>query len=532
MSIRIDENFNENRIVSHLKTLSYDEGRWFVPVVEFVFTDYGNDLFEILNREFRSTRGNPAYDRRKLFLAHSYSTRFDVDHDLTKVARLCKTDKVLEEILGEDKPCGVTFENFLSGSDVRVMKRLSICTLMELNDLGYLDFSRLYTDSSDGKINGSVHYKVGKDDVEGIKLMKELGLLHNRSQKQMKLKKRKLIKIKNESPEDIEKVELINHILKNFKLHDRRVYDKLEEIEEYLEKDPESYVCIMFPESKFMKTKRGKFEFALLVQETMLKNGIILNSLVQSEANDSKALEEIITDLEDTFKILLELQMMYGERENYKEIYDALKFAIHVLDSGYFTNENLEAAYYHNMKVLIMPKSIARYNNDQLRGRIPKTVEEILEKFESLTLREMKRTKDGYFCLYNQKSSLENDIDVDSEFNRKREHLDDVCKEKRYIFKTNCPCDCPFQDICDKQEFEVKISPLKHQMLNLFAQERYLKIYAERFGANEQIHGYLKHDKGMLKLAGSNKKAAQNHLYIKMITYNLKRKIKLKGTID
>ena len=67
-------------------------------------------------------------------------------------------------------------------------------------------------------------------------------------------------------------------------------------------------------------------------------------------------------------------------------------------------------------------------------------------------------------------------------------------------------------------------------MLNMFTQNRYLKIYAERFGANEQIYGYFKHDKGMLKLAGSKKRAAQNHLYIKMIVYNLRHKVNLKGT--
>ncbi len=193
-------------------------------------------------------------------------------------------------------------------------------------------------------------------------------------------------------------------VLKNFKLYDRRVYGKLDVIEQYLADNPESYVCIMFPESKFMKTKRGKFDFALLVQETMLKNGIILNSLVQSEPNDSKALEEIIEDLEDTFKILLDLQIMYGERENYKEIYDALKFSIHVLDSGYFTNENLEAAHFHNMKVLIMLRSIARYSNDELRGRTPETVDEVLEKIKKITLREMKRIHNGYLCLYNVES--------------------------------------------------------------------------------------------------------------------------------
>ena len=47
----------------------------------------------------------------------------------------------------------------------------------------------------------------------------------------------------------------------------------------------------------------------------MLKHGIILNSLFQSEANDSATLEKIIENIEDTFKILLDLQIMYGERK-------------------------------------------------------------------------------------------------------------------------------------------------------------------------------------------------------------------------
>ena len=532
MSIKIDENFNEKEITDYLKTLDKDDGRWFVPIVKFIFTDYANDQFDRLHCEFESRRGRSAYDRRKLFLAMSYSSRFEIDHDLTKVSRLCRTDKVLGKIMGSDKPCSVTFNNFLANSDPHVMKILSVCTLMELNDLELLDFSRLFSDSTDAKINGSVHYKINKDEVKAIKLMKKLGLLHNRSQKQMKLKRRKLLAIKNDPNTNAETIETIDIILKNFKLYDRRVYAKLNEIEQYLADDPDSYVCIMFPESKFMKTKRGKFDFALLVQETMLKNGIILNSLVQSEPNDSKALEEIIEDLEDTFKILLDLQIMYGERENYKEIYDALKFAIHVLDSGYFTIENLEAAHFYNMKVLIMPKSIARYNNDELRGRTPETIEEVLEKIKKITMREMKRTYNGYSCLYDMESRLIDEIHINSQFNRDRVNLDDDCLEKYYFFRTDCPCDCPYKDICNKQEFKVKMTPLQHRMLNKFALDKYLKIYAERFGANEQIHGHLKKDKSMLKLAGSNKQAAQNHLYIKMITYNVRRKVALKGTVD
>ena len=197
-------------------------------------------------------------DRRKLYLAIQYASKFDIDHDLTKVARLCRTDKILSEIMGGDTPCSLTFDNFLAESDTRVLKKLSVCTLMELNDLEFLDFDRLYTDSSDAKINGSVHYKVGQKEIDGLKLMKKYDLLHNRNIKQIRKKKKKLLKIQKELPKDSDEYEIIDNILKNFKLYDKRVYDKLNVLEEYLEKNPESYVCIMFPESKFLKSKRGK----------------------------------------------------------------------------------------------------------------------------------------------------------------------------------------------------------------------------------------------------------------------------------
>lgn len=531
MSIRLDENFDKERIISYLKSLNNDVAYWFIPFVEFVFTDYGNNLFNEINSRFRSVRGSPAIDRRKLFLGLIYAIKFEIDYDLAKVALLGHTDKILSFIMGDDRPCSVTYNNFLTQTDSHILKKLSVCTLMELNDLEFIDFRRMYTDSTDAKINGSVHYKVNKDDVEGLKLMNKLGLLHNRSIKKMKKNKRKLLEIKDALNDSEEMVEIIDHVLKNFKLYDRRVYDKLNKIEQYLVDDPESEICIMFPESKLMKSKRGKFDFALLVQSTMFENGILMNSLVQSEPNDSKALEEIITDIEDTFKILLDLQIMYGERSNYKEIYDALKFAIHILDSGYFTDVNLESAHFHNMNVLIMPRNIARYNNDKLRGEIPETVNEFKQNNKKITMRQMKRTYDGYVCLNNIQSNLIDCIEPNSKFNRERQDLDDVCKEKIFIFHTDCPCDCPFKDFCNKQDFKVKVSLLKHRMFNKFTLPKFLEIYSKRFGANEQINGYFKKDKGMLKLAGSNKQATQNHLYIKMITYNVRRKVKLKGTV-
>ena len=50
---------------------------------------------------------------------------------------------------------------------------------MELNDLECLDFKRIYCDSTDAKINGSVNYKVKLIDLKCFKLLKKWNLLHN-----------------------------------------------------------------------------------------------------------------------------------------------------------------------------------------------------------------------------------------------------------------------------------------------------------------------------------------------------------------
>ena len=42
-------------------------------------------------------------------------------------------------------------------------------------------------------------------------------------------------------------------------------------LRKYLDDDPEGYVCVMFPEARFMKTKKGRFEFALLIQQCNVK---------------------------------------------------------------------------------------------------------------------------------------------------------------------------------------------------------------------------------------------------------------------
>ena len=173
-----------------------------------------------------------------------------------------------------------------------------------MNDLGYLDFKRIYCDSTDGKINGSVNYKVNLMDLKCLKLMHDWGYLHNGTAYKMNKYRKKVEKLLKTYENDEEMKEYHEHILKNFRIYDKKVYRKYNEFKKYLDDDPDGYVCVMFPDARFMKTKKGRFEFALLIQQAMLKNGIILTGLVQSKPNDNTVLKEIIDDLKETLIIL------------------------------------------------------------------------------------------------------------------------------------------------------------------------------------------------------------------------------------
>lgn len=456
------------------------------------------------------------------------------DHNvytLTGVSYLCRNDDVLKCFTNGITPSPNCLDEFLKNSNPLVMKAITICTLVELNDLGCLDFRRIYCDSTDAKINGSVNYKVKLEDLKCFKLLNKWNLLHNGTAEKMNKNRKKLEKLLKNYENDEETVKCIKHILKNYSLYRKNAYRKYDLFEKYLNEDPDGYVCVMFPEARFMKTKRGRFEFALLVQQCMLKNGIVLPGLLQREPNDGKALNNIILDLKETFTIMEKLQKYYGERRNYKEIRNALEVTIMILDSGYFTDDNLESAYYHDLNVLIMPRLIARRINDKLRDKKFQDVEYLIEEeVDKVTKRHADITCDGYVCPMRIHSEECVEKEINSEFNRHREGKPDVFKEVSFNYDFNCPVDCPLKDICTINPIEDRISVLKHEMISKFTNKRYQDIYSERFSANEQIFGDYKGLVEIIKLFGSDQTAAQNHLYIMNSCRNLKRKVTIKDT--
>jgi len=179
-----------------------------------------------------------------------------------------------------------------------------------------------------------------------------------------------------------------------------------------------------------------------------------------------------------------------------------------------------------------MPRLIARRINDKLRGKEFQNIEYLIEQeIEKITKRHADVTSKGYVCPNGIHSQECIKKEINSEFNRNREGKPNDFHEFSFNYEFKCPVDCPLKDICTINPIEDRMSVLKHDMISKFSKKRYQVIYSERFSANEQIFGDYKGLVKIIKLFGSDRTAAQNHLYIINSCRNLTRKVNIKDTI-
>ena len=80
-----------------------------------------------------------------------------------------------------------------------------------------------------------------------------------------------------------------------------------------------------------------------------------------------KTIKYVLSNINETIKLWIEMQREFGERWNYKGIKRRLREYILVADSGYFTNENLYYLFINKINALIMPKSLSEQHNNKLR---------------------------------------------------------------------------------------------------------------------------------------------------------------------
>ena len=498
-------------------------------IVQFIFKPYVQDLIKNLNKQFDSKQGNRAYPRELLLGVLMYCSTLHIAN-LTGIARECKVNRVLQVFTCGETPSASTFKRFFQENNRLTLKKIFCCTLLEFNEETFLDFTRLFIDGTDALVNGSIHYKITWDEITMLQYAKQWKILHNNRKQSMERFITELKKKEEFYKDDAEITKLIQMALKRPDIYNKRIYKKIPLFTEALLGRKQDYVSIMFPESIMMRTKKGKFDFALNLQQIMLKNKIVFGGVLLDKPNDSKVLEEVLLDIQETIEILVDLQKKYGLRRNYDEIKGLLERTTFILDSGYFSDHNLEIADKYAINALIMPKVIARQRNNKIReeNNLDKKNKNT-KNDDKISKKQMKRVYNGYICPNNQKTEIISNKIINNDRN-KRKGIPEHWKDRKYKFKFNCPNDCPFRHKCDHQVINDDISPLKYEMTNKFTNKRYLDMYNERFSESESINGYIKNTTGIFKLLTSDKKSAQKEIYIINMTYNLIRFNNIKGT--
>lgn len=163
-----------------------------------------------------------------------------------------------------------------------------------LNDLHFLDFVKLFVDGTDAIVRASRYNKITPKEVKRLILVNDWGLLYNNAPKSInstiKGLEEKLEFYKN----DEEMCKKINSILRRINLYYTSIFTKLDIYKGILSERNAKSVSISFPESCWMKTKKGNYDFAFNLQEIMTENHIILTGMLLTQSNDLKTIKNVL----------------------------------------------------------------------------------------------------------------------------------------------------------------------------------------------------------------------------------------------
>ena len=502
-----------------------EEGRILLTILNFLHYDCIQDLIKEWDDEFNSNVGRPSYPRVILFGILMYCSKMKI-RSISKIVRECEINRVLRVFTCGCKPSRTTFKRFLKESNSVVFRKIFIYSLVLFNDYDFLKFTKGHIDGTDALIRGSKYYTINKDVIKSLKWMKKHKLLHNNRKKSVRRTIRELNKMREEYQDDKEMDERLDLIFNNMRIYNKNVYRKIPEFEVYLNEKDIDYVSITFPAATMMKTKKGKFDFAFNLQEVITENDVLIGGALLDHPNDTKALGDVMKELEINLEILLEMQEKYGERRNYKEIKRMFENAIYICDSGYFTEENLEYMDKHGYKCLIMPSRLSREINRKLREQ--NNIEPKKNKKDN-RMNHLTITYNGFICEKGHKVTLINTVAVNKKVNI-REGIPTTWKEHRYIFSCEHCHNCSENNICNCENLTIKTTPLQYDMSNKFTKQTYLEIYDGRFHSSEFINGVLKGTDGILSLSGTDTTSINNEMHILNTTFNIFHLKSMKGT--
>ena len=537
MGIKIIKSFRKSIISNRLKKNGSKDAREFLSIVTYLFLDEVQELIAELDSEFNSKLGAPAYPRTLVIGVLMFAIKMGRT-TLKGIAGFCEDSKLINMFTSGNNPKEDVYRRLLKDGNQRVLKKIFLYSLIELDDYGWLDLVHLFVDGTDALVNASKHYVIHLDEINNVKKIKSMGLIHNGKKGSPKRFKEKLIALLKAGDLDDETEKVIRLALKNTKIYCRKVYNNIDELELAIGKSNKDYVSVSFPDARMMKTKKGSYDFALNLQSIMAKHQILITGVLLQKPNDSNVLDEVLKELKVSFEILKELAEKYGSYDNLDKFdFEILiDYATFICDAGYFSNDNIEIADFNDLDFIVMSKQIARQNNNKNRERWNLQLKDGKnnKKKDNVSKKQCIRIVDAYVCPFERLIEFDSYKLINGKYN-KQSHITGDLRE--YSFKFSCKdCSgCPFVEKygekCNCAEIEDRISMFMYKITNEFAEGKYNDIYKERLPNSECINGFHKTKDSILKLLCRDLTANQNEMTLRNLLYNIKRLKDLKGTI-
>ena len=489
-----------------------------------------------MNREYENTDGlRPAYDRVMLIGVELFcrekkiSTYYGIEREI-------QDNSALMAFVDYHPPKYTTISNFLKEISETWLKEIFYRHLVLINDYDPLNFEKVFIDGTDVIANASINYTINEKQIDAIKLLYEWRLLHNGNKENIK-KTIEILKEKLDEYENNEKIyNTIQIALKRPQIYTYKNYERIEKIQKILKETEKKSVSISFPEGVIIKTKKGRFDVGFNLQLLMLNNHLILAGYLTRTSNDENVMQIILDELKKDLKLFVEIMEKYGENtENIDKLKNLLENVTFICDSGYFTNDNIEACFIENVELIVMSKQAARQENNKKREKWYEKIQDVkTHKSDKVSKKLCIRIKNGYICPFKRKILLTRQYKTNSKFNKNLDTTDELLYEYCYVHECEDCTGCPYLEKygkpCDCATINDRVTKFKYETTNEFVEGIHKEVYKDRIHISERVNAFLKGLTGMYHVKGRDYKSAKNQVLLADLLHNMIRFENIKDT--
>ena len=192
MAIKVIKSFRWSIISNRLKKYGSREAWDLLSIVWYLFLDPVQELIAELDAEFDSKYGPKAYPRTLVIGVLMFAIS-QGKTSLQGIEDMCEDSKVINLFTSGFNPKEDVFRRLLTDAKQYVLKKIFLYSLIIFNEYKWLELTKLFVDGTDALVNASKHYIIHSDEIENVKKIKALGLIHNGKKGSTKLFKKKLI---------------------------------------------------------------------------------------------------------------------------------------------------------------------------------------------------------------------------------------------------------------------------------------------------------------------------------------------------